>query len=193
MSSKSHAAGTPMPYTKATHLLNPFREFLLSQKKMVKRLELKKNYTVLEIGPGPGYYSPAVAKAIPEGKLTLMDIQIEMLDMAKKRINEKGLKNVEYIQGDACLLPCESESFDVVFLVSVLGEIPDQKKCLQEIKRVLKPDGLLSVTEMRIPDPDAIAMNELKDIVEKEGYRVHSKNGRFINYTIGFHKDSNKK
>lgn len=86
MSNKSHETGTPMPYTKATHLLNPFREFLLSQKKMIKRLELKKDYAVLEIGPGPGYYSPAVAKAIPKGRLTLMDIQIEMLTRNKKSV-----------------------------------------------------------------------------------------------------------
>jgi ubiquinone/menaquinone biosynthesis C-methylase UbiE len=188
MRSKSHEAGTPMPYTKAAHLLNPFRELLLSQKKMVKRLELEENFNVLEIGPGPGYYSPAVAKAIPAGKLTLMDIQIEMLDMAKKRITENGITNVEYKQADACSLPFGNEIFDVVFLVSVLGEIPDQKKCLQEIRRVLKQNGLLSITEMRIPDPDAIPLNELKELVEKEGYRVHIQNGKYINYTLGFSK-----
>jgi ubiquinone/menaquinone biosynthesis C-methylase UbiE len=190
MSSKSHEAGTPMPYTKAAHLLNPFREFLLSQRKMVKRLELKENYNVLEIGPGPGYYSPAVAKALSKGKLVLMDIQVEMLEMAKKRITEKGLKNVEYKQGNACSLPFANESFDVVFLVAVLGEIPDQGKCLQEIKRVLRPNGLLSVTEMRIPDPDAIPMKTLKAMIENEGYTQWSSYGKNINYTLGFHKDN---
>ena len=190
MSSKSHEAGTPMPYTKAAHLLNPFREFLLSQRKMVKRLELKEDYNVLEIGPGPGYYSPAVAKALSKGKLVLMDIQVEMLEMAKKRIIEKGLKNVEYKQGNACSLPFANESFDVVFLVAVLGEIPDQGKCLQEIKRVLRPNGLLSVTEMRIPDPDAIPMKTLKAMIENEGYTQWSSYGKNINYTLGFHKDN---
>jgi hypothetical protein len=58
---------------------------------------------------------------------------------------------------------------------------------------VLKPNGLLSVTEMRIPDPDAIAMDKLIDVVEKEGYRVYSRHGKYINYTIGFHKDDNKR
>jgi ubiquinone/menaquinone biosynthesis C-methylase UbiE len=143
---------------------------------------------VLEIGPGPGYYSPSVAKAIPEGKLTLMDIQMEMLDMAKKRMEESGVKNVEYKQGDACSLPFKNETYDVVFLVSVLGEIPDQSKCLQEIKRVLKSTGLLSVTEMKIPDPDAISIKKLKKLIEEEGYRMHSRYGKYINYTVGFLK-----
>ena len=52
----------------------------------MKRLELQENMEVLEIGPGPGYFSVNAARALKQGELTLFDIQKEMLDYAKKRI-----------------------------------------------------------------------------------------------------------
>ena len=44
---------------------------------------------VLEVGPGPGYFSPHIAKIINQGKLHLMDIQAEMLEHAKRRLDKK--------------------------------------------------------------------------------------------------------
>ena len=86
----------PMPCTKARHLLNPLRSLILSPEKLVQRLQLRPDFRVLELGPGPGYFSPAVARSIPKGKLVLVDIQQEMLDMARERLESKGLENVEY-------------------------------------------------------------------------------------------------
>ena len=96
-------------------LLNPMRRFILSPEEMVKRLELKKNSKVLELGPGPGYFSVEVAKNIPEGNLLLVDLQSEMLDKAKKRLIKSGLNNdnVSFQQGDAENLPLKNNSFDI--------------------------------------------------------------------------------
>jgi ubiquinone/menaquinone biosynthesis C-methylase UbiE len=107
----------------------------------VKRLDLGPNFRVLELGPGPGYFSPEVARSLPDGRLALVDVQEEMLEMAKERLEGKGFANVEYYKADAVSLPLESESFDVVFLVAVLGELPDRSSCLQEIRRVYVQKG----------------------------------------------------
>jgi len=77
-------------------LLIPFRNIFLSPKKLIQRLELQKNSIVLEIGPGPGYFSVPIAKHISEGKLYLADIQQEMLDLAKRRLFKKKITNVDY-------------------------------------------------------------------------------------------------
>lgn len=58
----------------------PGRGLIMSAKKVAKRLPVKDNAKVLEIGPGSGYYSIEMAKRIPEGELTLLDIQPEMLE-----------------------------------------------------------------------------------------------------------------
>ena len=165
----------PMPYTKARHLLNPLRSLVLSPKKLVSRLSLKPDSRVLELGPGPGYFSPTVASALPEGGLILVDIQQEMLDMAKERLDKKGIGNVEYRRGNATSLPVESETIDVVFLVAVLGEVPDRDSCLREIHRVLKKNGLLSLTEFKLGDPHFIPKNRMAERVQSAGFQVHAR------------------
>jgi len=177
-----------MPHTHAPHLLNPLRALVLSPGALVRRLELKPDFAVLELGPGPGYFSPAVAKAVPHGKLVLVDVQQEMLDMAKKRLDAYGVANVEYRTGDALSLPVDDASFDVAFLVAVLGEVPDRTRSLKELHRVLKPGGLLSVTEMRIFDPDAIARRDLQATVEALGFQRWSTHGLLLHYTLGLRK-----
>jgi len=178
----------PMPHTHAHHLLNPLRGLILSPKGLVKRLNLRPDATVLELGPGPGYFSLAVARAVPEGKLVLVDVQQEMLDMAKERLEGEGIGHVEYRRADAISLPAESESFDVVFLVAVLGEVPDRGACLREIHRVLRPDGLLAITEFKVGDPDFIPRPELLASVESAGFRSCARHGLLFHYTISFCK-----
>ena len=189
MSGKHERQCRPMPYEHASHLLNPLRKLILSPKKLAKRLDLRKNSIVLELGPGPGYFSPEVARSIPAGKLILVDIQQEMLDMARKRLEKRGIANVEYIKGDATSLPVDSESFDVVFLISVLGEVPERNKCLRELYRVLRPKGLLSITEQPC-DPDSIPMPDIQGLAEKEGFCFEMSYGRGKNYTANFRKQN---
>lgn len=183
-----HEPGTPMPHTHAPHLLNPLRALVLSPGGLVRRLDLKPDFVVLELGPGPGYFSPAVARAVPHGQLVLVDVQQEMLDLARQRLDAQRLANVAYRLGDALSLPADDASFDVAFLVAVLGEVPERARALKELHRVLKPAGLLSVTEMRVFDPDAISLPELQSTVEAAGFRRCSRRGWLWHYTMGFRR-----
>jgi len=180
----------PMPYTKAGHLLNPLRSVILSPKTLVKRLGLAPGLKVLELGPGPGFFSPEAARAIGAGKLVLVDVQQEMLDMAQRRLADMGIGNVEYRKGNAVSLPVESEAFDVAFLVSMLGEVPDRSACLGEIHRVLKRNGLLSITEFKLGDPDFIPKREMLEMIRAAGFRVSAQYGRFSHYTVNCRKQN---
>jgi len=175
-----------MPHAYASRLLNPIRGLALSPATLVRRLELRPDFPVLEPGPGPGYFSPAVARVVAAGRLVLVDIQPEMLDMVRARLDACGLTNIEYRCGDATCLPAESESFDVAFLASVPGEIPDRGVCLREIRRALRPGGLLSVTESSVWDPDAIPGPELEALVQAAGPRARSHHGNLLHDTLGF-------
>jgi ubiquinone/menaquinone biosynthesis C-methylase UbiE len=181
----------PMPYERAAHLLNPLRRLILSPPKLVKRLALQENSKVLELGPGPGYFSSEIAGSIPAGLLVLVDIQQEMLALAQKRLQEKAVANVQYLQGDAVALPVASGCFDVVLLASVLGEVPDKAACLREIYRVLRPQGLLSVTE-QLGDPDYIPSSAIRGLIEPAGFRYEKQYSDGWNYTANFRKDLGK-
>lgn len=177
---------SPMSYKKADHLLNPLRKLVLSPSKQATRLSLNQSMNVLELGCGPGYYSAEVARNISNGKLTLVDIQQEMLDMAKKRLDSLGISNVTYVQADATALPFENENFDVVYLIAMLGEVPDKEMCIRELHRVLRTGGLLSVTEQS-RDPHFIPVSEIKSLVGDIFHFEHSF-GVSHNYTANFRK-----
>lgn len=168
-------------------LLIPFRNIFLSPKKLIKRLDLKENLKVLEIGPGPGYFSPHIAQRLEHGALVLLDIQQEMLDMAKKRLDRRGIKNVEYKLTDGLKFDLASDCFDRIFMVTVMGEVQNRGPYLEEIMRTLKADGVLSISELG-GDPDKMSIEELKELVCKYGFDVSHVFGNKHNFTINFKK-----
>jgi ubiquinone/menaquinone biosynthesis C-methylase UbiE len=168
-------------------LLIPFRNIFLSPKKLIQRLALKEGLHVLEIGPGPGYFSTHIANKLKQGRLVLLDIQQEMLDMAKKRIDKRRIQNVEYKLTDGFSFDLESNSFDRIFMVTVLGEVENKSNYLKEINRTLKNDGILSISELA-GDPDKITVDELTSLVCRHGFEVSQIFGSHRNYTINFKK-----
>jgi len=165
----------------------PLRRLILSPQKLAGRLHLRKDSRVLEIGPGPGYFSVEVAKRVPEGRLELFDIQQEMLEKARKKANAAKLNNIGFIQGDATSPPFGENVFDVVFLVAVLGEVSDKERCLDAIYKILKPSGILSITEQP-GDPDYLPMSAVCSLAEKHGFKFIEYHGKWKNYTVNFIK-----
>ncbi len=94
-----------------------------------------------------------------------------MLVKASRRLRRAGAANAAFVQGDGARLPFRTGSFDVAFLVAVLGEVPDPAGCIESLHRVLRPGGLLSITET-IGDPDAISREDLTALVQANGFEV---------------------
>jgi CAAX protease family protein len=159
------------PHELAVMLLFPLRRIVFSPEKLVRHLHLTRTSRVLEVGPGPGFFSIDVAQAVPEGRLELIDIQLEMLQKARGRLRRAGVQNTGYTQGNAVTLAFRSGVFDVAFLVAVLGEVPDPKACLASIADVLRPGGLLSVAELP-GDPDAVTEEQLRAFTQGTGLEL---------------------
>lgn len=137
---------------------------------------------VLEVGPGSGYYTLPVADAVGAGgRLDIFDIQQEMLDITLRRARERGRENVVATQGDARELPYEIASFDAAFLVTVLGEIPDQDAALRELERVLRPGGRLIVGEI-MGDPHWVAPGRLRQQAQATGFAFERRVGTPLAY-----------
>jgi ubiquinone/menaquinone biosynthesis C-methylase UbiE len=141
--------------------------------------------TVLEIGCGPGYFSRAIAAAVPNGSLVLFDLQLAMLEIARQRL--PGLANVHFTQGDALSLPFPEASFDAALLVLVLGEVPDQDRCVAEVARVLVHGGGVTFAESR-RDSDFIPIANLQALAEKNGLELSERRGLGWEYTARFRK-----
>jgi ubiquinone/menaquinone biosynthesis C-methylase UbiE len=175
------------PYQLAFLLESGLRRFILSPEKLAERLQLEPAARVLELGPGPGYFSRAVARSIPTGYLLLVDVQCEMLRKAREKLTRAGLRNAGFVQASGGALPVASGVWDCVFLVAVLGEVPDSRSCLREVHRALRPGGLLSLTEQP-GDPDFVALPAARALAEGQGFRFEKVYGGGKNYTANFRK-----
>jgi ubiquinone/menaquinone biosynthesis C-methylase UbiE len=102
---------------------------------------------ILDCGCGPGSITVGLAQWAPDGQTIGIDIGAEQLDGARARARDLGVTNVAFRQGDIFALPFEDDSFDVVFSQTVLYHIPDPAKALAEIKRVLRPGGLVALRD----------------------------------------------
>ena len=94
-------------------------------------LEPQPGETVLEIGPGTGYYTLDVAEWIgADGEMHILDVQQEMIDHTMDRAAERGLAITPAL-ADATEMPHDDDAFDAAYLITVLGEIPDQDVALR--------------------------------------------------------------
>ena len=175
------------PHEASFFLDLPWRNIVLPPRTLLARLALTAASRVLEVGAGSGFYSVDVARRVPEGHLELLDVQHEMLEKARRKLEAAGLSNVGYTHADAGKLPFREDSFDAVFLVAVLGEIADREAFLAEARRVLKPAGLLSISE-HLPDPDFAPSARVKSLVEKAGFEFSGRYGAKWSYTVNFRK-----
>lgn len=151
------AVPRPMPHRLAPILTAPWRSQLFGTPEEVLDLAgVIPGMQVLEIGPGPGVYTIPLAQRVAqnkEGSVTCVEIQPEMISLLRQRLQSAGVRNVEVVEGDGRHTPLPDGSFDLVFLASVVGETPDLPALFRECARVLKPEGILAVTEY-IVDPD---------------------------------------
>ena len=97
------------PHEMSFSLTLPLRRLILSPETLAERLHLDASFKVLEVGPGPGYFSAEVARRLAEGRLELFDLQRGMLEAARQRLAAAGIHNVGFTQGDARRLPFSDE------------------------------------------------------------------------------------
>ena len=181
----------PAPAYVGRVLDSDFRRFFQPPEKIIERSGIKAGMTVLELGCGSGAYTTYVARAVGgQGKLYAVDIQPEMLHQLEHKLikaGNKDIRNIELKEASAYELPFADGSIDLACVVTVLMEIPDQGRALREVMRVLKPGGILAVTEF-FPDPDYPLRAAVIKLGILEGFIFDESQGSFWNYTVRFKK-----
>jgi SAM-dependent methyltransferase len=102
---------------------------------------------VLEAGCGVGAKTVTIAANSPGALFTSVDISEASVELAAKAVKDAGLNNVIFRQADIFDLPFEADSFDHIFVCFVLEHLADPVKALQELKKVLRPGGTITVIE----------------------------------------------
>lgn len=101
--------------------------------------ELRQGSAVLEVAPGPGYFSIELAK-LGGYAITGLDLSHTFVKMAAKRAAEAGVK-VDFMQGSASNMPLPKESFDFLLCRAAFKNFARPVAALEEMCRVLKPGG----------------------------------------------------
>jgi len=151
---------------------------------IIQQLDLKPGMKVLDAGCGPGRVTIPLARALqPAGEVVAVDIQPQMLNRAREKANTAGLSNIDF--RELAIEPGRLgvAEYDRVLLVTVLGEIPDRAGALQEIHRTLKPDGILSVTEI-VFDPHYQTRKSILQLANTAGFREKAFFGNRASYTL---------
>jgi SAM-dependent methyltransferase len=106
-------------------------------------MQLKPQDRVLDLSCGSGWATCLLGTCVPAGKAVGADISGEMIRLARKRSH--GIQNVEFVQSNAEALPYAAGTFDKILCVEAFYYYPDQHRVLEEICRVLVPDGRIFI------------------------------------------------
>lgn len=135
-------------------------------------LQLQAGQRVLEIGGGTGLFTATAARLVqPDGHVISIEVQRGMLRHLVGRVRAAGVGNILVQQADAAALPLQTGSVDVVYLIAVLPMVPDKARVLGEIRRVLRPDGLLAVSEELLA-PEYVSASVTTRWLRSAGFEV---------------------
>ena len=151
---------------------------------------LKAGLRVLDFGCGPGTISMGLAKAVHPGELQGIDMEESQIEMARAAAAAGGHDNACFRGGDVTALPFEDDSFDVAHCHAVLMHVPDTQAVLAEVKRVLRPGGIVSCREMIgdstffAPDPGDLSGAMATFLKLLEANRGHPQMGKELKGAI---------
>jgi ubiquinone/menaquinone biosynthesis C-methylase UbiE len=184
----SRRSELPCPAWLSFLLENPFMETVAGAALLMERASVAPGMHVADVGCGPGRLTIPLAERVgPEGRVLAVDIQPAMIERLAGRLEERGLENVEPRLAAAGGGALEPEAFDRVFLVTVLGEIPNRAEALEEIAAALRPGGVLSVTEV-LPDPHFQSRSRVLKLATSAGLEPVATYGNPLTFTVNFRR-----
>lgn len=122
---------------------------------------------ILDVPVGTAVFTEKKWKSLSKAQITCLDYSEDMIEQAKKRLQEKV--NISCIQGDVGNLPMDNNSFDIVLSMNGFHAFPDKKKAFQETWRVLKPGGKF-IACFYIKGKSGITDWLVKNILSKKGW-----------------------
>lgn len=136
------------PLSYGEHAIKYFTRRRAAEKARFLLPHLKENFHLLDCGCGPGSITVDLAEFLKKGHVSGIDLDSSQFLWGQNEAHRRGIENLSFYEGDAHSLPFDDETFDVVFTHAMLWTVPQPLLALNEMKRVLKPGGLLACREI---------------------------------------------
>lgn len=130
---------------------------------IARELRLGENAQALDVGTGPGHMALLVAEQYPASTVVGVDFSPMQVRFAERLRNRRKIGNCRFMKANAMRLPFKGALFDAVVSVGSIKHWPDALQGVREMARVLRPGGLLIVSET---DRGA-SQDELKSFMER--------------------------
>lgn len=163
---------------------SPLRMWYRGSERTLRPLQLAAGQRVLEVGGGTGAFTMLLGHAVgPAGGVYSIELQKGMLARQKRRVRAHATPNVWLHQADALALPFTDASFDRAVLIACLPMLPDKQRALLEIRRVLRPGGLLAVSE-EIIEPEYVPLAVTRAWCRRAGFQEVGVQREALFYTL---------
>ncbi len=134
-----------------------FRDYFKPREDVLREVGIGPGSRILDYGCGPGSYTIIAAELVgPAGKVYALDIHPLALQTVRDVASKRGLANIETIQSD-CASGLETGSIDVVLLFDIFHGLGDPNEVLGELHRVLRSEGILSVSDHHMKGHEIIS------------------------------------
>lgn len=134
-----------------------FRDFFKPRGEVLREVDIRPGFHVLDYGCGPGSYLIVAAElVVTTGKVYALDIQPLAVKRVQSVASKKGLANVETISSD-CATGLENGSVDVVLLYDTLHSLSNPDAVLEELHRVLKSKGIPSFSDHHMKGDEIVS------------------------------------
>ncbi|MCK6073872.1 methyltransferase domain-containing protein [Paenibacillus silvae] len=109
---------------------------------------LKNGMRLLEVGSGPGYITEQLLNNLPDSEITSLEIDHTLQAQAKERLKDVSSERLKFVESSIYQIDLPDESFDFVVARLIFLHLNNPVEAAQEIYRVLKPGGRLSIIDV---------------------------------------------
>lgn len=129
-----------------------FRTHKVWRKFAMRKMAVRPGQTAIDVCCGTCDWTIQLAQASRTGRVVGLDFSPNMLEIGRAKVKERGLDGqIELVEGNAMALPFDNDTFDYATIGFGLRNVPDLTHVLREMKRVVKPGGLVVSLELSKP------------------------------------------